>query len=78
MRLTNTKTIRCLPFFRTQQHDLFEASQEFQNGTWTWRVETARETIVAYDVSYQSRESPTLDAGWGMSRGRTEFLQFAV
>lgn len=74
MRLTKTKTIRCLPFFRPQRHDLFEASETSQNGDWTWWVETARERLVGYAVSYKSHESPTLDTGWGHSQGRVEFV----
>lgn len=74
MRLMDTKTIHCLPLLRAQRHDLFEASEEFQNGTWTWWVETARKKIVAYAVSFKSHESPTLDKSWGHSRGRSVFL----
>jgi hypothetical protein len=78
MELTKTKTIYCLPFFRPQRHDLYEASKDFHNGKWWWAVEIARGKILAYAVSYQSHESPTLDTGWREMHGRSEFLDSGV
>jgi hypothetical protein len=78
MRLAESRTVRPLLLMKAQRHDLYEASEEFPNGTWMWRVETAHDKLVAYAVTYTSRESPALDTGWGRIEGRSEFLDTSM
>ena len=51
-------------------HNLYRAERAYPEGLWSCEVETASDRIIAWEVTYESNESPVLDLQERVGDGR--------